>query len=262
MSMKNKLRRMSWLRVTHSAVVTLRRQFGFNLGWIGGLGRLIDFRLEYRRYRQLNKGSEHVLRGRDIQPCLLDRTEMTPIEPIYFYQDTWLARKLAGAHPSEHVDVGSSAKAIALIAQFLPVTMVDIRPVDLSVPGFNFLKGTLMALPFTDGSVGSLSSICVIEHIGLGRYGDPLDAHGTDKAALELVRVLARGGDLYVTVPVAEESRVAFNAHRTFTREHVLRLFAGLELVEERYVYGREWGERYLPARGFGTGLFHFKKQL
>jgi ubiquinone/menaquinone biosynthesis C-methylase UbiE len=139
--------------------------------------------------------------------------------------------------------------------------MVDIRPVDLSVPGFTFVEGTLLALPFADGSVHSLSSVCVIEHIGLGRYGDPLDAHGTDKAATELVRVLAAGGSLYVTVPVAEESRVEFNAHRTFTREHVLRLFSRLELVEERYVYGRDWCECYLPKRGFGTGLFFFRKQ-
>jgi Caenorhabditis protein of unknown function, DUF268 len=224
------------------------------------LAALWRFYAEYRDFRRLNERSSHVLRGSDILPCLLDRTATTMVEPIYFYQDTWLARKLAERRPIEHVDVGSSAKAIALIAQFVPVTMVDIRPVDLSVPGFKFVEGTLLALPFADGAVGSLSSICVIEHIGLGRYGDPLDAYGTEKSADELMRVLAAGGNLYVTVPVAEESRVEFNAHRTFTREQVLRLFAGLELVEERYVYGREWGERYLPERGFGTGLFYFLK--
>lgn len=260
MSVRKKLRKIGWLRIARTSYVTLRNQFGFNLDWIPGIGRLIGFRRDYLRYRQLNVGSDHVIRGGDMQPCLRDRTDTTPIEPIYFYQDTWLARKLAERRPEAHVDVGSSAKAIALIAQFIPVTMVDIRPVDLSVPGFKFVPGTLLDLPFATGSVGSLSSICVIEHIGLGRYGDPLDARGTDKAAGELSRVLAQGGDLYVTVPVAEESRIEFNAHRTFTREHVLRLFPGLALIEERYVYGREWGERYMPERGFGTGLFHFRK--
>lgn len=254
------LKKIGWLRVARACGLTLSRQFGFNFGWVSGLVGLARFRREYAAYRRLNAGSEHVLRGRDIQPCLCDRTETTPLEPVYFYQDTWLARKLAERRPREHVDVGSSAKAIALIAQFLPVTMVDIRPVDLSVPGFTFREGTLLALPFADGAVGSLSSICVIEHIGLGRYGDPLDAQGTEKSARELTRVLASGGDLYVTVPIAEESRIEFNAHRTFTREHVLRLFSGLRLAEEHYVYGREWGDRYQPERGFGTGLFHFQK--
>jgi len=258
--MRTKLRNNGCLRIVRSIYVTLRGQFRFGLDWIPGAGRMIGFYQEYREYSRLNAGSGYMLRGRDILPCLTDRTEVTPVEPTYFYQDTWLARKLAERRPTEHVDVGSSAKAIALIAQFLPVTMVDIRPVDLSVPGFKFVEGTLMALPFRDGSVRSLSSICVIEHIGLGRYGDPFDAFGTEKAAAELTRVLAAGGDLYVTVPVAEESRVEFNAHRTFTRDRVLSLFTGMELREERYVYAREWGECYLPERGFGTGLFHFQK--
>lgn len=258
--MRELLKKNAGLRAARACGLTLSRQFGFNLGWVSGLVRLARFRREYVAYRRLNAGSGHVLRGGDIQPCLRDRTDTTPIEPIYFYQDTWLARKLAERRPREHVDVGSSAKAIAMIAQFLPVTMVDIRPVDLSVPGFTFREGTLLALPYPDGSIASLSSICVIEHIGLGRYGDPLDARGTEKAAGELTRVLAPGGDLYVTVPVAEESRIEFNAHRTFTRDHLLGLFPGLGLIEERYVYEREWGEDYLPTRGFGTGLFHLRK--
>ncbi len=257
------LKKFSWLRATRACGVAMSRQYGLNFDWAGGLARLVSFAREYGRYRRLHAAAAtgHALRGGDIQPCLRDRTVTTPIDPVYFYQDTWLARKLAERRPREHVDVGSSAKAIAMIAQFIPVTMVDIRPVDLGVPGFTFLEGTLMALPFADGSISSLSSICVIEHIGLGRYGDPLDPDGTDKAARELARVLARGGDLYVTVPVAQESRVEFNAHRTFTREHVLALFPGLVLAEERYVYGREWGESYLPGRGFGTGLFHFMRK-
>jgi hypothetical protein len=254
------LKKIGWLRATRACGLTLSQQFGFNLRWAVGLKRLVQFRREYAAFRRLNAESEYALRAGNIQPCLSDRTATTPLEPIYFYQDTWLARKLAERRPSAHVDVGSSAKAIALIAQFIPVTMVDIRPVDLQVPGFSFQEGTLLALPYANASVASLSSICVIEHIGLGRYGDPLDADGTEKAARELGRVLTSGGDLYVTVPVAEESRVEFNAHRTFTREHVLRLFPGLALVEEAYVYGREWGVQYQPERGFGTGLFHFRK--
>ncbi len=260
MSTKARLRQIGWLRATWMGIRVLGEQFGCRPRLFQGLCALWRFRAEYLEYRATSQRSGYKLVAADIRPCLRDRTETTPVEPVYFYQDTWLARKLAEAKPAAHVDVGSSAKAIALIAQFLPVTMVDIRPVDLNVPGFIFIEGTLLALPFADGSVGSLSSICVVEHIGLGRYGDALDAFGTEKSAAELVRVLASGGDLYVTVPVAEESRIEFNAHRAFTREHVLRIFSGLMLIEERYVYGREWGEHYLPERGFGTGLFYFKK--
>ena len=62
----------------------------------------------------------------------------------------------------------------------------------MSLPELNFKKGNILNLPFSDYSINSLSSICVIEHIGLGRYGDQLDQFGTEKAVKELVRVLAK----------------------------------------------------------------------
>jgi hypothetical protein len=55
----------------------------------------------------------------------------------------------------------------------------------------------------------------VIEHIGLGRYGEALDPDGDLKAIRELVRVLAAGGNLLVVVPVGRP-RIQFNAHRIY----------------------------------------------
>ena len=44
----------------------------------------------------------------------------------------------------------------------------------------------------------------VIEHIGLGRYGDEMDPDGDLKAIDELKRVLSRKGDLLFVVPVGK----------------------------------------------------------
>jgi SAM-dependent methyltransferase len=258
--MRSRLKQLTALRVSRSVVYTLVNQFGFNLRWVPGLARMNEFGKEFRRFRQMNRGSPFALRGGEIVPCLLDRTATTPVEPVYFLQDTWFARKIAEARPAVHVDVGSSAKSMALIAQFVPVTMVDIRPVEIEVERFSFVKGSALALPFTDASVASVSSLCVIEHIGLGRYGDRLDPRGSERAAAELVRVLARGGDLYVSVPIDSECRIYFNAHRAFTRDYLLSLFPELELKEERYIYGRALCPGYEPARGFGTGLYHLRR--
>ncbi len=252
--------RGTWWCIVRAIRRTLRDQFGLGFGWLAGLGRLAAFGKEYRRFRQMNAGGPFALRARDIMPCLTDRTVTTPIEPTYFLQDTWFARKIAAQRPASHVDVGSSVKSMALVAQFIPVTLVDIRPVEIEVAGFSFRAGSVLALPFADGSQASLSSLCVIEHIGLGRYGDPFDAQGSEKAAAELRRVLAPGGDLYVSVPVDAECRIYFNAHRAFTRDYLLALFPGLALREERYIYGRSLVEAYAPDRGFGTGLYHLRR--
>jgi len=260
MSLRQTLGRIGWLRTLRALGATLRSQYGLGLRWVGGMAQLVGFWAEYRRFRTMNRGGAFALRGRDILPCLSDRTEETPVEPVYFVQDTWFAHRLAARAPARHVDVGSSAKTMALVAQFVPVTMIDIRPVPLTVPNYSFTKGSILALPFEDGTVESLSSLCVIEHIGLGRYGDEMDAWGSEKAWKEMLRVLKRGGDFYVSVPVDASNRVYFNAHRAFTRDYVMHLSGGLELVQEQYLYGYDTVENYHPARGFGTGMFHFRK--
>lgn len=260
MKLREQLSGIASLRVIRASWRALADQFSLGFRWMGGLARLGGFAGEFRRFRRLNAGSPFALRGRDIQPCLSDRTATTPVDPTYFLQDTWFARKIAEQRPVSHVDVGSSAKSMALVAQFVPVTLVDIRPVEITVEGFSFREGSVLALPFPDGSQASLSSLCVIEHIGLGRYGDPFDARGSEKAAAELRRVLAPGGNLYVSVPVDAVCRIYFNAHRAFTRDYLLSLFPELELVEERYIYGCELCRAYEPPRGFGTGLYHLHR--
>ena len=76
-----------------------------------------------------------------------------------------------------------------------------------------------------------MSCLHVAEHIGLGRYGDPLDPAGTRKAAGELQRVLAPGGQLLFSLPVGRP-RVDFNAHRVHDPHRVRALFPELELAE------------------------------
>lgn len=211
-------------------------------------------------YKQADNNKNFELDALDSFPCIYDRTTNTDIDPAYFYQDSWCAKKIFENKPASHVDVASKVEMIGIISQFTPTTFIDIRPIDLSLPGLTFKKGSATNLPFVDGSVESLSSICVIEHIGLGRYGDDVDPNGSEKAMEEFKRVLKPGGNLYVSVPIDNDNRVYFNAHRAFTRDYVLKLAEPMTLVEEKYVYRRELGDTYDPARGFGTGLYHFRK--
>jgi SAM-dependent methyltransferase len=254
---KKYLKDIAFIRAFYVMYKSLTRQYGFTPKV---LSNLIVFLKEYTFYKRINDNSNFYLGDECLYPCLTDRTEITPLEPTYFFQDTWAARKIFELKPDHHYDVGSSAKTIGIISQFVPVTMIDIRPIQLKLDNLFFVKGSVLALPFDDGSIDSLSSLCVIEHIGLGRYGDPIDPWGSEKSIKELKRVLKRGGVLLFSVPIDKENKVYFNAHRAFTRDYIIKLFDEFEILEERYQHGNFLYDSYDPIKGFGTGLFLLRK--
>lgn len=249
-----------YVRMGYRIFTLLKQQFGFNLYKL--LSNSIIFIKEYITYVKEHNNTHFKVSMCYLYPCLTDRTKITPIEPIYFFQDTWTAHKIFQIKPEHHYDVGSSVKTMGIISQFVPTTIIDIRPIELELKNLFFKEGSILGLPLKDNFIDSLSSLCVIEHIGLGRYGDPVDSWGSEKAIKELKRVLKPGGNLLISVPIDEECRVYFNAHRAFTREYLLELFQGLDLREEKYIYGRVVFDKYYKSKGFGTGLYHFRKTI
>lgn len=222
-----------------------------------------QFRRDLRAYRSL-PGAEHV-GSVDLWPCLFDRTDTTPFDAHYFYQDSWAARRILRIRPTHHVDVGSRVDFVGILSAAVPIVFLDIRPLEASLPNLRTAAGSLAHLPFSDGSVPSLSCLSVLEHIGLGRYGDPLDPQGTKRACRELARVLARGGNLFVGVPVGRE-RVCFNAHRVHSPQTILRYFEDLTLVEFSCVVGEgifhEGVDPYRTDLGKSAcGLFWFTRE-
>ena len=206
----------------------------------------------------------------DFWPCLFDRSAHTGIDAHYFYQALWAFRKIHERNVRTHVDVGSQVQFVGLLTTITRVVFLDLRPLSIVIPNYQGLASSVLALPFGDQSIQSLSSLHVIEHIGLGRYGDPIDPNGSAKAAQEIVRVLAPGGHAYISVPVGR-SRVQFNGQRVFTAADVLNLFNGLDLVEMAMVDASgklrddvkpESADISEVGQGsdFGLGLFGFEK--
>ncbi len=192
------------------------------------LARVGWFLSSWHRYRHL-PGAERI-RLIDTHPQLHDRTPSTSFDAHYFYANGWAARKILAIHPGRHVDIGSQVLFANLLGAAIPVIYLDYRPLSARLEGLQNLGGSLLNLPFAAGSIESLSCLHVLEHVGLGRYGDPLDPQGTEKACRELVRVLAPCGNLYLAVPIGRP-RLCFNAHRIFAGERVLGYFGGFELM-------------------------------
>jgi SAM-dependent methyltransferase len=232
------------------------------------LGSIVTAVREYPRYlRQrtayMRLSGQPLSRYSD-NPQLLDRTATTPYDPHYTHQDAWAAREIHRRMPRWHVDVGSRVSFVAGLAAFVPVTFVDLRPLDAAIPGLEPLEGSLLDLPFERETVESLSCLHVAEHIGLGRYGDPLDPDGTRKAARELERVLAPGGRLYFSLPVGE-ARTEFNAHRVHDPREIPALFGALRLaafsgVDDAGRWHAELEPDDLAGARWGCGFYTFTR--
>jgi SAM-dependent methyltransferase len=186
----------------------------------------------------------------------------------YFLQDVWAAKKIYQSGCKHHVDIGSRIDGfVAHLLPFCTVEYVDIRPIESPFPELVFKEGSILSLPYQDNSVASLSCLHVIEHIGLGRYGDPIDPEGHIKAAQELSRVLKPGGRLYLGTPVGKET-VCFDAHRIFFVETILELFSELQLESFDFITDQgnliefDYPKQEANKARYGCGLFVFKKSL
>jgi len=144
------------------------------------------------------------------------------------------------------------------------MVFLDYRPLAVKLSGLQSVAGNAAILPFPDDSILSLSSLHVIEHVGLGRYGDPLDPDGTRRAAVELQRVLRPGGRLFLSVPVGRE-RVCFNAHRVHAPRTIQSFLPALHLKSFALVddAGRFREDAPFEAAAhleYGCGMFEFVK--
>ena len=230
----------------------------------------LAFREEFRRLKELEDeaGKRFALNEADFYPCLDDNTSYTGFDRHYVYHPAWAARILRRVSPEKHIDISSTLHFCSLLSAFIPVDFYDYRPARLELDDLRSLPADLLALPFERNSVMSLSCMHTLEHIGLGRYGDRMDYNGDIKAAAELQRVLAPGGHLLMVVPVGQESRIYFNAHRIYTKQQALNLFPDLTLKEFALIPEDEQdgglvtdpGEALLNKQVYGCGCFYFTK--
>ncbi|MDB5239125.1 MAG: putative SAM-dependent methyltransferase [Candidatus Parcubacteria bacterium] len=197
-----------------------------------------------------------------------ENTNVTRFSAHYIYHPAWAARVVARTRPQEHVDISSTLHFCSIVSAFVPVKFYDYRPANIHLSNLFSGKADLTALPFETGSIQSLSCMHTIEHIGLGRYGDPIDPDGDLKSIKELQRVLKPGGSLLFVVPVGRP-RIIWNAHRIYSHAQVLSYFTGFDL-KEFYLIPDNAAETspiehatqaQSDAQKYGCGCFWFVKK-
>jgi len=232
--------------------------------------RFPAFYSEFKSFKKMSNGNiRFSMDANDIYPCMGDRTALTGFDRHYIFHPAWAARILKEINPDFHIDISSTLTFCTIVSAFIPVKFYDYRPAPLNLSNLDSLQGDLHALPFPDANVSSLSCMHVIEHIGLGRYGEPLDPDGDLKSFNELIRVLKIGGDLLFVTPIGGRARIMFNAHRIYTYSQILDNFKGLKLKEFALVPDdpKDGGlinnatQAMADKQTYGCGCFWFRKE-
>ena len=225
----------------------------------------------WRDFEKYNEGSKHSLiknpaGKKDLFPIIDNRTSSVDFDPHYVYHVGWAARILAESRPKKHVDFSSLSHFVTVCSAFLPIEHYDFRRPMFTLDGLDVGTADLTDLSFEDGELSSVSCMHVVEHIGLGRYGEQVDPEGDWKAIRELQRVTAIGGQLLFVVPVGKE-RVMFNAHRIYSFDTIVKAFNQMELQEFSLISLRGASRliRYadpelVKNEEYGCGCFLFTK--
>ena len=184
-----------------------------------------------RTVSQVGRKSVSTYDGRIDFHALSDATATTGFDTHYIYHCAWAARVIAALKPAVHTDISSSLYFCTQISAFVPVRFYDYRPASVRLSNLACGQADLTKLPFADASVDCISCMHVVEHLGLGRYGDPIGPDDDLKGMRELERVLAVGGTLLFVVPVGMPS-IRFNAHRIYSYEQIAASFGRLKLQQ------------------------------
>ena len=218
-------------------------------------------------YKQSNQDSKFPVRLKNILYYSYERFHSGGTATgHYFNQDLWAACIVYQRGIKRLIDLGSRVDGfVAHVLPYCEVCVVDIRHIDVQVEGMTFVKATIEDLPFESNSIPALSCLHVLEHIGLGRYGDRVNPKGYLCAASEISRVLQPKGLLILGTPVGKE-RLCFDAHRIFDPQTVVDAFSRLHLEQFSLVDDSGVGivkdATFARARccSNGHGLFLFKK--
>jgi hypothetical protein len=181
--------------------------------------------------RESKRESRFSIKWKDRYVQLFDKTTNTSFSTHYIYHPAWAARVLTKIKPSKHIDISSILSFSTIVSAFIPVEFYDYRPANIKLDGLISKKADLTSLPFEDNSIESLSCMHTVEHIGLGRYGDPIDPDGDIKAMKELSRVLAINGNFFFVTPIGKP-KIQFNAHRIYSYDQIISYFQDLTLKE------------------------------
>ncbi|DBB13167.1 TPA: hypothetical protein ACH3X3_004921 [Trebouxia sp. C0006] len=124
-------------------------------------------------------------------------------------------------------------EAIALAAGASSVTTVEYSPIVSEYPGLNAMHPVTLAERVLNGTSPKWNvamSYSSLEHSGLGRYGDRLNAFGDVEELQRMSCLLGKGDLLFLGLPVGSDQLVS-NHHRVYGPHRLALLTAGWKFL-------------------------------
>ena len=199
----------------------------------------------FRDYKNIKKDINNT--NFDIYPThpyLFDKNDKNLKLEYFHFQDLWAFKTLSKNSIVELVDIGSNLSFITFASSVSKIKCIDIRPHKIILENVDFAIGNITNLPFENESINNISSLSVIEHIGLGRYGDEIDLFGMEKSAMEFTRVLKKNGNLIISFPFGKKNIIEFNAHRICNFEYINQLFKNYNIKNETFIFKNRYNSR------------------
>lgn len=126
---------------------------------------------------------------------------------------------------------------IALASRGVPIIGMDFNAYTFPHPRLRTVRGDIIHAPFANGTFSTVLAISVIEHIGIGHYGDPTGTSGDLAAVQEIARLLRPGGRAIITVPFGRP--LTNDWMRVYDGARLRALLAPLRVEEAEYAVSR-----------------------
>jgi hypothetical protein len=145
----------------------------------------------------------------------------------------WVAKRLArGDRRRRILDIGSPKKQNAILSAFHDVTAIVLADCSDQFSAVTYVRHDVtLPLPFPDRSFDCFTSTVALNLVGLGRYGDRVDANGIPHLISEISRVASADAELLISMPMGP-NLLSFNNHWCFDLETIEHLFTGWRLKD------------------------------
>lgn len=247
-------------------LLNLVREMGFDpvrlIATLRGLPRFIYDLTKYRHKREYGKFR--------IAPITREANEPSgSANGHYFWQDLICAKWIAEANPKKHLDIGSRIDGfIAHLLAFREVTILDIRKLPFEIPGLRSIVGDAQSnLQEFSTQFDSVSTLHSVEHFGLGRYGDPINASGHISGILNIAECVKVGGSLYISAPIGQP-KVEFNSQRILHPNLIPQILTNFKITKFVLIPWRgnpnfNLRPEDVPLDGSGSaGLYAFERLI